>query len=406
MRNPFKLVQFLAVLGIVAVVSYKLGQNGGLSSLRSGSAVSSGSLDFSLLYKVRSHLAQSFLEKDKLDDKKMTYGAISGLVSSLGDPYTVFLPPDENKSSEEELKGEFGGVGISLGYKEKTLAVLTPLANTPAEKAGIKAGDLILKIADKQKNIEKDTNGLSLSEAVNLIRGPVGSSVSLTMAREGQNKTFEVTLTREIISVPSMELTWKEKNGKQVAWISLYRFTEKVYDEWPSLVTQIKQKETEAGSKFGGIVLDLRNNPGGYLEASVLVASDFLKDGVVVTQQSSDGKKQEYKVDSKRRGLVNEKMVTLVNGGTASAGEILAGALRDYNRSKLVGEKTFGKGTVQIPETFSDGSGLHITIAKWLLPSGKNIHKEGVMPDSELKWADDVKDEKDVAKVLDFLVQQ
>lgn len=394
MKGVYRFFTALAVLGIVAVVSFNLGRTSGLKQ--------QGDLDFSLLYKVRASLNRSFLEKDKMNFKDMTYGAISGFVASLGDPYTVFLPPSENKSSEEELKGEFGGVGISLGYVDRVLAVMTPLSKTPAERAGLKAKDLIIKIVDKENKVDKDTNGISLSEAVNLIRGKVGTKVTLTIAREGEAKPIEVELTREIINVPAVELTWKEYKGKKVAWINLYKFTEKVYEQWPEIVKDIKAKNND--SNYGGIVLDLRNNPGGYLEASVLVASDFLRDGVVVTQQESSGKKQEYKVDKTRGGLLLDKMIVLVNGGSASASEILAGAIRDDQRAKLVGEKTFGKGTVQMPESFADGSGLHVTIAKWLLPSGKNIHKEGVMPDVELKWSEKV--EEDSAKAMDVLLEK
>lgn len=394
MKKYYRIVTLVSFLGLTAIIFYNLGA-------KSVSKKQPEGLDFSLLYNVRSHLQKQYLEKAKMDDKAQVYGAIKGFVEALGDPYTVFLAPKENKVSEDELKGEFGGVGISLGYKDKNLAVMTPLAKTPAERAGIIAGDLILKIVDKAAGIDKDTAGISLQEAVNLIRGKVGTNVSLSIYREGKDKPFMVDLVREIINVPAVELETKEYKGQKFAWISLYKFTEKLYSEWPELVGKIK--ELSINSNYGGIVLDLRNNPGGYLESSVMVASDFLNDGVVVTQAGSDGKKQEYKVLANRRNLTKDKLVVLINGGSASAAEILAGALKDYKRGKLLGEKSFGKGTVQLPETFADGSGLHITIAKWLLPSGKNIHKEGVVPDLEIKWSAVPKDSKDMEKVLDAL---
>ncbi|MBU1117520.1 S41 family peptidase, partial [Patescibacteria group bacterium] len=332
---------------------------------------------------------------DKMDDKAMSYGAISGMVAALDDPYTVFLPPKENKSSNDDLAGEFGGVGIQLGYKEKTLAVVAPLAKTPAEKAGVKAGDLILKIIDKNNDIDKDTSGISLDEAVNLIRGKVGTEVTLTLFREGEKGTFDVVLKRDSIVVPSMEVEWVEKNGKNVAWIKLYKFSEQIYSDWPEVVDNIIAEKNKFGANYGGIVLDLRNNPGGYLQASVLVASDFLKSGTVVTQKASDGSEEVYKVDEGMGRLADDKLVVLVNEGSASAAEILAGALKGYNRAKLVGVKTFGKGTVQQPEDFADGSGLHVTIAKWLLPDGKNIHGEGVLPDVEENWNPENVDKQD-----------
>jgi len=381
-RNIFII---LALLSLTALVSFKAGKSVALTDKGKNSTEV---LDLTLMWKVRDKLKQSFLEKDKIDDKSMTYGAISGMVSSLGDPYTVFLPPKENKSSNDDLAGEFGGVGIQLGYKEKNLAVVAPLAKTPAEKAGVRAGDLILKIIDKEKNVDRDTVGISLDEAVSLIRGKVGSEVTLKFFREGQKDTFEKTLVRDNIVVPSLELEWVKKGAKNVAWIKLYKFSEQTYKDWPEAVDKIISEKSKLGSSFGGIVLDLRNNPGGYLQASVLVASDFLGDGVVVSQKSSDGKEEVYKVDTSKGKLVNEKMVVLINEGSASAAEILAGALKGHSRAKLIGVKSFGKGTVQSPLDFADGSGLHVTIAKWLLPDGKNIHREGVLPDVEEKWID------------------
>lgn len=388
----------LALLSVVSLVSFKIGRD-------SGGVVTNGSdkLNLSLMWQVKDKLNQLFLEKDKLVDKNMEYGAIQGMVAALGDPYTVFLPPTENKSANEDLAGEFGGVGISLGYKDKILAVMSPLPKSPAEKAGIKAGDLILKITDKVNNVDKDTDDMSLNEAVSLIRGKIGTEVTLKMFREGKTEAYDVVLKRENIVVPSIELEWKEQNGKKVAWVKLYKFTEKLFTEWPEIVKQIQNEKIKGN--FGGIILDLRNNPGGFLQASVLVASDFVKEGIIVTQKSSNGSEEKYGVVENMGNLLNEKLVVLINGGSASASEILAGALKDYNRAKLVGEKSFGKGTVQQPEDFKDGSGLHITIAKWLLPSGKNIHKEGVTPDIEVKAGDDSKIDLQLNKALETVLK-
>jgi len=337
-----------------------------------------------LMVEVKDRLGKSFLEKDKLkDDKNMIYGAVEGMVASLGDPYTVYLSPKNNKNSNEDLSGKFGGVGISLGYKDKTLAVMSTISGSPAERAKVMGGDLILRIVDKEKKIDKDTGGITLNEAVDSIRGRKGSKVTLKMYRDSNKESFDVTLMREEIIVPSVELEWKEKNGKKIAWIKLNKFSEQLYDEWTEMVRKIK---IEKGNNYGGIVLDLRNNPGGYLQGAVMVASDFVQNKIVVIQEDASGKKENYYAEKNMGNLLNDKMVILVNGGSASASEILAGALKEFGRAKLIGEKTFGKGTVQQPEELSDGSGLHITIAKWLLPSGKNIHKEGVIPDVEVKY--------------------
>ncbi|MFA5025995.1 MAG: S41 family peptidase [Candidatus Shapirobacteria bacterium] len=384
---------FLALMAVTSLVSFRAGKTVALTSGESNK--STETLDLSLMWKVKDKLKQNFLEKDKLDDKTMTYGAISGMVAALGDPYTVFLAPKENKNTNDDLAGEFGGVGIQLGYKDKNLAVMAPLAKTPAEKAGIRAGDLILKIVDKEKNVDKDTAGITLEEAVTLIRGKVGTEVTLKFYRDGQKDTFEKTLVRENILVPSMEMEWIKKGGKTIAWIKLYKFSEQTYKDWPEEVDKIIVEKNKLGTNYGGVVLDLRNNPGGYLQASVLVASDFLRDGIVVTQRSSDGKEEIYKVDGTKGKLVNDKLVVLINEGSASASEILAGALKDYQRATLVGVKSFGKGTVQSPIDFADGSGLHVTIAKWLLPKGNNIHGVGILPDIEEKWNPENKDKQD-----------
>ena len=371
-------------MSVTALVSYRLGEYKAV--IKSSSSVSQ--LDLSMMWNVKDKISKLFLEKDKINDENMVQGAIAGMVSSLGDPYTMYLPPKDNKSANEDLAGEFGGVGISLGFKDKNVAVMSPLPKTPAEKAGLMAGDLILKITDKAKKVDKETTGMNLEEAVDLIRGKVGTEVTLKMYREGKQGTWDVTLKRDNIVVASIELEIKEKDGKKVAWVKLYKFSDRLYKEWAEIVDKIKKE------KVTGIVLDLRNNPGGFLQASVMVASDFIKDGVVVSQQSSNGTKEDYKVDTSLGRLLNEKLVVLVNGGSASASEILAGALKDYNRATLVGEKTFGKGTVQQPEDFADGSGLHVTVARWLLPSGKNIHKVGVEPDVEVKYVAPEKDSK------------
>ncbi|MBU3935137.1 PDZ domain-containing protein [Patescibacteria group bacterium] len=383
----------VALLAVCSFFSFSLGR-------KSVGLTKKEDLDLHLMWQVKDKLEEKFLDKDKMDKKNMAYGLIRGMVESLGDPYTVFLAPEENKVSDENLAGEFGGVGISLGYKDKTLAVMTPLPGTPAEKKGVKAGDLILKIIDEMNGVEKDTVGISLNEAVELIRGKIGSEVILKMYREGKDEPFDVVLTRANIVVPSIELEWKEKKGKKVAWIKLYKFTERLYEEWNQIVDEVL-----AEKNLGGVVLDLRNNPGGFLQASVMVASDFLKDGVVVEQESSDGSVEGYKVDKSKRRLLDTNLVVLINGGSASASEILAGALQDYGRAKLVGEKSFGKGTVQQPEEFADGSGLHVTIAKWLLPNGKNIHNEGVEADVKVENEVETEVDEQLEKAMEVVLE-
>lgn len=396
LKNIRNLALGLALMAVVGTVGYKLGEKNQV--LPEGNQ-----FDLSLMWRVRDALTQNYLDKDKVtDDKALMYGSIKGMVEALDDPYTMFLPPEENKSANEDLAGSFAGVGISLGYKDKTLVAMSIIPKSPAEAAGIKAGDLILKIVDKANKVDKDTTGISLDGAVKLIRGEKGTEVTLTLYREGKTGTFDMTLKRDDINVPGLEMEWKEVNGKKVAWVKFYKFSEQIFSEWPEIVNKIKN---EKGNNYGGIILDLRNNPGGYLQASVLAASDFLKEGVVVKQESSNGITETYRVDQTRGNLIDDKLVVLINGGSASASEILAGALKDHSRAKLVGEKSFGKGTVQETKEFKDGSGIHITIAKWLLPSGKNIHKEGINPDVEVKSGDDPKVDVQLDKAIEVLLQ-
>ena len=329
--------------------------------------------DFGKFWEVWKRLEKSYVDPTKLDYAQMTWGAMEGLAQSLGDPYTQYLPPKENKAATEDLNGTFFGVGIELGYKEQTLAAIAPIANSPAERAGVKAGDLILHIKDEKKGVDLDTRGMSLPTAVSHIRGDKGTQVVLTLFRDGVTKTFDVTLTRDEIVVPSVELSYVEKNGKNYAHLELHRFGGRTDREWSEKVAEIIAKRP------AGVVLDLRNNPGGYLDGAVYVASEFLSSGVIVKQEGrSSG--ETYSVN-RNGSLVSIPLVVLVNKGSASASEIVAGALQDNKRAKIVGEQSFGKGTVQEVQDLSDGSSLHVTVAKWILPSGSWIGEKGVTPD-------------------------
>jgi len=343
---------------------------------------------------VLSILKDDFLYKDRIDEEKIYYGAIKGQVSSLGDPYTVFLPPDENKTSREDLAGEFGGIGVSLGYKEGSLAVMSPLEKTPADRAGLRAGDLILKIKDEKAGIDVDTQDISIQRAVELIRGEIGTKVVLSIFRQGENEARDVELVRENIVVASVEIENLEHNGKKISWIKMYKFSDRLNQEWEEMVSAVLSNNSDT------IILDLRNNPGGYLDGSIMIASDFLKDGVVVKQKSADGSVEEYEVKKGKSRLVDKKLVVLINGGSASAAEILAGALKQRINATIVGEVSFGKGTVQKTDDFRDGSGLHVTIAKWLLPNGDDIDGKGVEPDYEVEWEYD--DEVDRNKIYEI----
>jgi carboxyl-terminal processing protease len=322
--------------------------------------------NFSTFWIVWDKLNERFVDKTALNSQRMVYGAISGMVAALGDPFTAYFPPKQNGEAKEDLSGQFQGVGIQIDIKDKQLVVVAPIVDSPAEKAGIKAGDAITKID------EKSTEGMSAGEAVGFIKGPKGTKVALTVNRAEKEIIFD--LTRAVITVRSVSFENLERNGKKYAWIKLTKFGDLTQSQWLDVVAKVD-------SRYQGIILDLRNNPGGYLEGAVYVAGEFLPSGkLVVSQQSGGGQALDYKVDRNGR-LLKQKLAVLINGGSASASEILAGALQDYGRAKIVGEKSFGKGSVQQPEDLPDGSGIHITIAKWLRPSGEWIDKRGITPD-------------------------
>ncbi len=345
-------------------------------------ATATARADMTLFWQVWDLLEKNYLNPKALDKKKMVYGAIEGMVASLGDPYTVFLPPEENKLDQEDLGGEFGGVGIQLGFRDHHLTVIAPLKDTPAEKAGVRAGDIILHIKDRRKHLDVSTEGISLPQAVKWIRGPVGTAVTLTVQQPEESKPRVIKIVRGKIVVPTV--VWKEADfgGRKIAYVRVYRFAEILPSQWAKFYQQ--EQEWQRDSRFAGIVLDLRDNPGGYLSGAVYLASEFLPRGVVVKQDNGHGRDKIYRVDHRGR-LLQVPLVVLVNRGSASAAEILAGALQAHHRALLVGEQTFGKGTVQEPEALPGGAGLHITIARWLLPDGRSINKKGIKPDIEVK---------------------
>lgn len=353
-------------------------------------------LDFSLFWRVWDSLNSSYFDKSKVIPANMVYGAIEGMVQALGDPYTVFLPPDKNKVVQEDLQGSFDGIGIQIGFKGNQLAVIAPLPDSPAEKAGIEAGDFIVGIKDTQKGIERGTVGINITDAVQAIRGPKGTVVTLTLLREGVDEPIVVEVMRESIDVSSVSLTYVGE-GESLAHIKLLKFGGETQGEWESVVAEILTK-----SEVKGIILDLRNNPGGYLQGAVDIASEFMKSGRVVVVEERGDEKSEYKVDRLGRFL-NTPLVVLVNPGSASASEILAGALRDDKKIQLVGETTFGKGTIQEPQQVDGGAGLHITVARWLTPSGVWVDGEGLTPDFELEDNSETPEDEQLQKAIELL---
>jgi len=373
-------------VGAIFVSGYYFGVNG--FKLESGSfpkvkisrslPKNQSDVDFSLFWKVWDTIDSLYYDKSKINVSKMVYGAISGMTASLGDPYTSFLAPEENKVVEEDLSGSFQGVGIQIGFKGKSLAVIAPLPDSPAEKAGVKAGDLIIGLIDLEKKIETTTTGINLNDAVKIIRGKAGTKITLVLLRGESTESFKTEIVREAIDVPSVTVSYLENDT--VAHIKLIKFGADTEAEW----NKITQEVISHSPLVTSLILDLRNNPGGYLQSSVDIAGEFMKKGsVVVIEDKGNKNRTEYKTD--RTGKFGEmKVVVLVNGGSASASEILAGALSESMGYKLVGDKTFGKGTIQEPLQLEKGSSLHITIAKWLTPKGNWIHEKGLTPDVEI----------------------
>lgn len=349
-------------------------------------------VDFSLFWQVWDKLESDYFDRSKINEQEMVLGAIKGMVGSLKDPYTVFLPPEEQKRTQEDLTGHFEGVGIEIGFRGTRLVVQTPLEGSPAQKAGVKAGDFIVGIKDKKKEIDTSTVGMNLVDAVGAIRGAAGTKVTLIVTREGEDKPLEIEIERAKIDVPTVKLTFRD----QLAVLRLIRFGGNTNGEWKKAIREIKSKDA------AGVVLDLRNNPGGYLAGAVEIASEFLSRGMVVVREDGSGNKEEFAVTG-QPSLPNIKLVVLVNGGSASASEIVAGALKDWGRAKVVGQKTFGKGTIQEARPVGAGSGLHITTAKWLTPKGTWVNEVGLEPDVEIEDKADTEVDEQLEKAIELL---
>lgn len=393
------IVVILALLILAGGIGYQLGERkvslglaGDKRPVVNTGAPSGTSVDFGLFWDVWGKLTRYYIDPQTIDVQKLVHGAITGMVASVGDPYTSFFPPQENKQFKEDLGGAFEGIGAELGMKDGRVVIVSPLKGTPAELAGVKPNDIILKVDDDE------TAGWTVEQAVNKIRGPKGTKVRLTLLSPIDSQgPREVSITRNTITVPSV-ISWvkpirevteiseatqaatlkAKSSDDRIAYIKLTRFGDNTNADWNKAVDGILS--ADKNNKVAGLVLDLRNNPGGYLDGAVYIASEFMKGGTVVSQVNSDGTRQDYPTDRKGR-LTNMNVVVLVNKGSASAAEIVSGALRDSKRAKLVGETTFGKGTVQTPFDLSGGSSVHITTGKWLLPGGSSISQTGLTPD-------------------------
>ncbi|MEK7461689.1 MAG: S41 family peptidase [Patescibacteria group bacterium] len=375
----------LLILGtIIAIASFNLGFNAGEKSLSTTvvgienmTEGEPSNVDFAPFWKVwnlinTKYVPTSTTTKD-VNSQEKVWGAIQGLTNSLDDPYTVFFPPVESELFASDIRGNFEGVGMEIVAKEGAITVVAPLKNSPAAKAGIMAGDRIIKIENKE------TSGLSTEEAVQLIRGPKDTRVTLTIFRNGIKEPFEIKVIRDVIDVPTIN-TKKLPGGIFV--IELYNFSA----QSPNLFRLALREFILLGDNK--LILDLRGNPGGYLEAAIDMASWFLPSSKVIVREDFGSSREEKIYRSKGYDIFNEslKLVILVDGGSASASEILAGALSEQGRAILVGDKTFGKGSVQELIDITADTSLKVTIARWLTPNGVSISKNGIEPEYLVKY--------------------
>ncbi len=405
MRKRFSLTAFhlILIILITGLVGYFIGVNKinaawkgytPILSIEGKTPPSGQALNMSLFYQVIDRGNQDYYDKSKIDTTKMLYGAINGALASLDDPYTAFFPPKQNSDFKTQLAGQFSGIGAELGTSaDGKVSVTAPLDGSPAQKAGIRAGDVILAVDGDP------TSGWTLPQAVEKIRGPKGSSVELTILHDKEKTPVKLKITRDTIVVKSVT-SWVKpiacSNGvcktdekctscDEIAYIRLSQFGDKTNGEWTAAVTDIYAK-MKKDKKIKGIVLDLRNNPGGYLQDAVYMASEFIKSGTVVSQVDGDNNKADLNV-SRTGLLLDTPLVVLINKGSASASEIMAGALRDYDRAKLIGEVSFGKGTIQQPVDLENGAAsVHISVGKWITPKGTWVHKKGLTPDIIVKY--------------------
>lgn len=322
-------------------------------------------VSFDQFWDVWDKVKQRYVDQP-VSDVDLFYGSIAGMVASLGDPHSVYFPPKESKEFSKDLTGEFEGIGAEIGMRDNQLTIVAPLPGSPAENAGLKPGDKILAIDGEE------TAGIKLDVAVSKIRGPRNSEVTLTITHNGFETAEDIVIKRDKINIPTID--WKIVENTDIAYLRISYFNQDTWFDFDKAVRDVLRQSPK------GLVLDLRSNPGGFLETSIDVASEWVKQGVIVSEKNGEDVLLEHKSRGAHR-LADLPTVVLVDEGTASGSEIVAGALQDYEAAKVIGMQTFGKGSVQDFEVLPDGSGLKLTIAKWFTPKDRVIDGEGIEPD-------------------------
>ncbi|OGE76885.1 MAG: hypothetical protein A3C85_01065 [Candidatus Doudnabacteria bacterium RIFCSPHIGHO2_02_FULL_48_21] len=376
--------KFLAGIALVLVffAGWQFGQSGrdikigNFKIFESNREDAPKEVDWNILWRTIELMEDRYVN-DGIDLEKVLHGAVQGAVSALGDPYSVFLPPKEAQDFKNELSGNIDGIGAEIGIKHQRLTVIAPLDGSPALRAGLRGGDYIYKVDDQE------TTNLTVEEAVGKIRGPAGSQVKLTIFHVGDTKPVDVVITRARIEIKSVETEVRNVNGKKIGIIKLRRFGEDTTGGVRNAVSSFLVQGVN------GVILDMRNNPGGFLDTAVDVAGFWIKDGeTVLIQKFGDGSEDIFRAEGQGR-LNGVSTVVLMNGGSASASEIVAGALKDHDLARLIGEKSFGKGSVQELIDLDGKAQLKLTIAKWLTPKGHDLNKEGLEPDIKVELSEE-----------------
>ena len=383
-RNTSKNLGFVILAVCLFAIGFVAGRVFQSNKTSIDSLVSGNSdVSFDLYWDVWDLLESKYVDSSKIDEQSMLYGSIKGMVNSFGDSATVFLDPEETQAFNEASEGKlFQGIGAELGYENGQIIVVSPLEGSPAKAAGIRPGDYILAVDG-----EEITSDQSVYDVVAIIRGEAGTKVKLTILHKGETESEDIEITRSDITVPSMSLSYTGDEG-DIAVLKINRFTDSTYGEWTNNWDEAVNSIVESGSKK--MILDLRGNPGGFFDAAIYAADDFLDSGkVIAKEQDSKGKIKEYS-STKGGKLTDIELIVLVDSGSASASEILSGALQQADRAEVIGEKTYGKGTAQTVLDLSDGSTLHVTILKWLLPDGGWLNKDNsITPDLEVEYSND-----------------